>query len=53
MFHSSSLVPGFSPYVRTDEDLETFLKRLESTFKFCLEMLDAENSTLAECYPRD
>jgi hypothetical protein len=36
MFHSSSLSPGHSPYVRTSRDLERFCRTLESTFEHCL-----------------
>ena len=36
MFHSSSLVPGYSPYVKTEEDLRRFEFRLEEVFAFCL-----------------
>lgn len=31
-FHSSSLVPGLTPFVRSDEDLERFYRRLTSYF---------------------
>ncbi|MCA9138942.1 MAG: polysaccharide deacetylase family protein [Planctomycetales bacterium] len=51
MFHSSSLVPGFSPYVRDDHDLNNFLGRLETVFEFCLDTLGAKNCTLRECSP--
>lgn len=35
MFHSSSLVPGFSPYVRDRAALDEFLRRIELTLNYC------------------
>ncbi|MCY2966630.1 MAG: hypothetical protein NT069_23875 [Planctomycetota bacterium] len=35
MFHSSSLVPGHTPYVRTPRDLEEFHSRLRAVFNHC------------------
>ncbi|QEF99655.1 hypothetical protein Mal15_37210 [Stieleria maiorica] len=51
MFHSSSLVPGFSPYVRNERDLDDFYNRLNTVFHYCLNDLGARNSTLVECGP--
>ncbi len=50
MFHSSSLLPGCSPYVKTERDLERFLERLESYFLFALEELELLPISLEECY---
>jgi len=50
MFHSSSLLPGCSPYVRTKDDLEWFLKRLEAFFFFALGELELQAISLEECY---
>lgn len=36
MFHSSSLMPGGSPYVRDAAGLERFLARLCDVFEYCL-----------------
>lgn len=35
MFHSSSLVPGNTPYVRSAEELDEFFRRLRLTFEYC------------------
>lgn len=34
-FHSPSLVPGFTPYVRDREDLAEFLQRVDGFLRFC------------------
>jgi len=36
MFHSSSLMPGFSPYVPDAPALDRFYERLERCFEYCL-----------------
>lgn len=51
MFHSSSLVPGLSPYVKDLAELDQFLNRLDKFFSFLRDDLRANNCTLAECYP--
>jgi hypothetical protein len=33
-FHSNSLVPGFSPFVRTERDREAFLQKIEVFLDF-------------------
>jgi hypothetical protein len=48
MFHSSSLMPGYSPYVRTPADLERFYRRLESVFEYCMIHRSMTNSPLSE-----
>ena len=50
MFHSSSLLPGCSPYVKTQEGLDRFLNRLEEFFVFACEELLLDPITLGECY---
>ena len=50
MFHSSSLLPGCSPYVKTEQDLDRFLQRLSSFFVFAQEELALSAITLGECY---
>tara|TARA_R110002049_G_scaffold285698_2_gene466856 strand:+ start:79685 stop:80686 length:1002 start_codon:yes stop_codon:yes gene_type:complete len=49
MFHSSSLVPGFSPYVKSEDELNQFLDRLEEVFRFCTQHHFMRASTLSEC----
>lgn len=46
MFHSSSLVPGNSPYVKTENDLERFFQTLEKTFDYCLNRKGMKTTTL-------
>jgi hypothetical protein len=48
MFHSSSLLPGESPYVRTEKDLSAFLGRIEATCANCLERQEMVGATLSE-----
>ncbi|MBX3440139.1 MAG: polysaccharide deacetylase family protein, partial [Planctomycetaceae bacterium] len=48
MFHSSSLLPGKSPYVKSDADLTMFLKKIEDVCRDCLETKRACPRTLAE-----
>ena len=48
MFHSSSLVPGYSPYVKTEEDLRRFESRLGELFAFCVEQREMSATSLTE-----
>jgi hypothetical protein len=48
MFHSSSLLPSFSPYVRTAAELESFYGRLDEIFTHCLEANNCQSATLTE-----
>jgi len=48
MFHSTSLVPGYSPYVKSIEKLEAFYRRLEQTFEYCLGQAGLAPATLGE-----
>lgn len=46
LFHSTSLMPGFSPYVRESSHLEEFFNRLEKTFEYSLDTCKMEPVTL-------
>jgi len=48
MFHSSSLLPGMSPYVASVKDLECFCKRLEQIYEYCLVTKSMQPATLTE-----
>ena len=44
--HSSSLLPGCSPYVADQRQLEEFYENLAMTFDHCLQRLGMESRTL-------
>lgn len=46
MFHSSSLVPGLSPYVQNDLALRNFLDVIDEVTDFCLNKLNMQPDTL-------
>lgn len=48
MFHSSSLMPGGSPYVPTPSRLEEFYQRLRKIFHHCLNVRRMRTSTLSD-----
>lgn len=48
MFHSSSLQPGYSPYVPDPAALDTFLRTIDETFTYCLDTLGMHGATLSE-----
>ena len=48
MLHSSSLVPGHTPYVRTAEQLEAFYRTLSETLRFCCDASQMVSCTLTE-----
>lgn len=48
MFHSSSLLPGASPYVRNESELQEFWRRLEQTFRHCVHRRGMRTGTLRE-----
>ncbi len=48
MFHSSSLVPGESPYVRDESGLEEFLERIAETCRYFLESKAGVSCTLED-----
>ncbi|MEE2937392.1 MAG: polysaccharide deacetylase family protein [Planctomycetota bacterium] len=50
MFHSSSLMPGCSPYVVNDDELDGFLQRLDHFFRFCIGELRCDPIPLGEFY---
>lgn len=48
MLHSSSLVPGFSPYCRNEYDLDEMYRRLEGIFDYCIRQHDMPTMRLTE-----
>lgn len=48
MFHSSSLLPGYSPYVPDEHALDEFFRRLTSLFEYCLGERHCAACTLSE-----
>ena len=48
MFHSSSLLPGCSPYVKSQNELDAFLKRIDDYFSFAIEDCKMSTTTLGE-----
>lgn len=48
MFHSSSLLPGATPYVKTEADRERFLATMRGVFDFCLNRLQMPTATLKD-----
>ena len=49
LFHSSELVPGGSPYNKTDADVDGFFDRLERVFAHVMKRLEARGVTYREC----
>lgn len=49
LFHSSELVPGGSPYNRTEADVERFFERLERVFEHITKRIGARGVTYREC----
>jgi hypothetical protein len=49
-YHSPSLLPGHTPYVRTDEDLKAFLAALRSVFSYFRDELGGRFVTLQSIY---
>ena len=49
LFHSSELVPGGSPYNKTDADVDRFFERLERVFEHVMKRLEARGVTYREC----
>lgn len=49
LFHSSELVPGGSPYNRTEADVDRFFERLERVFEHIVKRLEARGVTYREC----
>ena len=50
-FHSTSLLPGLSPFVRSEEDLEKFYENLENYFGRLNTAYDVTAIRLSECPP--
>ena len=48
LLHSSSLVPGYSPYVPSESVLQRMYGELEATFEHCRQRHGMKSSTLAE-----
>lgn len=48
LFHSTSLVPGFSPYVKTAERLERYYNDLRAILEYCLRQRNMLPTTLSE-----
>ena len=46
-FHSNSLKPGDNPYVRSEEDLKSFLSKLDSYLDYLCNELGFKNTTLS------
>ena len=46
-YHSPSLEPGHTPYVRNEADLEDFLQRMEGYFSYFMRKLGGQASSLA------
>ncbi|HVJ84638.1 MAG TPA: polysaccharide deacetylase family protein [Caulifigura sp.] len=49
LLHSSSLMPGASPYARTEEERDQLLDHFERTVRSCIEDRAFESRTLGEC----
>ena len=52
-YHSPSLSPGHTPYVRTDADLARFLKRIEAVCGFFFERIGGMPGHPADLLPQD
>jgi hypothetical protein len=51
-YHSPSLVPGNTPYVRTDHDLKAFLQRMDAFFEWFIDECGGKPTTPIEIYER-
>ena len=49
-FHSPSVVPGNTPYVRTEKDLEAFLNWIDEFCAFFIGTIDGRPATCTEVY---
>ncbi len=52
-YHSPSLSPGHTPYVRTDADLARFLKRIEAVCSFFFDQIGGMPGHPADLLPQD
>ena len=48
MFHSSSLLPGNTPYVRSESELQAFLRTVRETLEYCMGTLGMSAMTLGD-----
>ena len=48
MLHSTSLMPGFSPYAKDAAAVEAFYDRLDSVFEYATKSLECAGSTLSD-----
>ncbi len=51
MFHNVELVPGLSPYTRTEDDCLEYMKSLEKLFEYCRNM-NIQSCSLSELYDK-
>lgn len=51
MFHSNELMPGGSPYNKTQQDVEHFLSKIDSLLQYLSEHYKIQFITLKETYP--
>jgi hypothetical protein len=51
-WHSPSLLPGLSPFVRSDDDLESFRQLIASYVERLSEFIDVEGATVGEIAER-
>ncbi|HEV2816530.1 MAG TPA: polysaccharide deacetylase family protein [Allosphingosinicella sp.] len=52
-YHSPSLAPGHTPYVRSEEDLVRFLAAIEQVLAFFRDEIGGRFTTLSEVYARE
>ena len=48
MFHSMEVIPGASPYSKSEEDVQRFLMRIEQVLKYCINRWRVTFTTLSE-----
>jgi hypothetical protein len=48
MLHSTSLLPGFSPYAKDVAAVEALYERMERIFEYATKSLDFEGCSLSE-----
>ncbi|QGJ69195.1 Hypothetical protein PBC10988_8630 [Planctomycetales bacterium 10988] len=48
LLHSTSLLPGFSPYAADDSTCETLYQSMEAIFRYCREFKEMSTATLTE-----
>ena len=49
MFHNVEVMPGLSPYTRTEEDCQAYLQQLENFFIYCSSN-QVQSITLKDAY---